>query len=177
MAGDLMFTQSDRILSNRRKNLFVLAGMLPVFLVTVTLIWTATVGRLFFGLQSGDTAFVVPGMMAVQLVLLFTGMQRIRKRSLRLTCEIIEVSGLGVNRRLALQNLRKVRVRRGTDGAVTGLSLRFAGQFLSWHDRFLHLSGFHEMDVLRDMLIRYAGTGHSGNLKVRDPSAGGRKHD
>lgn len=169
MAGELMFTQSDKILANRRKNLFVLAGMLPVFLAAISMIWLGSVGRQVFGIRPEDVAFILPLVLAVQLILLATRMPSLFKKDLKLTYEAIEITSSGEKKQIPLRDLRKIRVRRDTEGVVTCLNLHFSGKSRRLTDRFVRLSGFLEMNVLRDTLIRYAQAIGPAQLRVMDP--------
>ncbi len=168
MAGELMFTQSEKILANRRKNLFVLAGMLPLFLAAVSLIWLGSVGRQVFGIRPEDVAFILPLVLAVQLILLATRMPSLFKKDLKLSYEAIEITSSGEKKQIPLRDLRKIRVRRDTEGVVTNLSLHFSGKNRRLTERFIRLSGYFEMNVLRDMLIRYAQAIGPAQLRVID---------
>jgi len=162
MGRDLVFTQCRKAILNQRKRLFLFAGILPIFVFFAFWTWIGSIGRARFGFGPEKVVFLMPVVMVIQMVLLATRMHGLRLMHLRLSTESIEIYGSNEVRQHLLCDLRKIRVVRGPNGAVSRIVLLFGRQAI-------RLSGYLEMDVLRDTLVRYASTGPEGQLRVIDP--------
>ena len=136
--------------------------MIPIFLLFAFLTLIGSIGRVRFGFGPENIVFLMPVVMAIQMGLLAVRIHGLRLMHLKLSTEAIELYGRNDVRQRLLRDLRVIRVVRGSDGAVSRIVLRFGRQAL-------RLSGYLEMDVLRDALVRYASTGPERQLRVIDP--------
>lgn len=161
MERDIFFTQCGKTIHNRRKQLFLLVGSIPILLFLAFWTWIGSISRIRFGFGPEKIAFLFPVVMAVQMVLLAIRLHGLRLTHLKLSTDAIELHGTDEVRRHLLRDLRKIRVGRDPDGAVNRIVLRF-------DTRSVRLSGYLEMGILRDMLIRYANAGSERQLRIID---------
>lgn len=169
MEGERLFTQSDRHVALGRRRLFGFAGALPVLLLTALLTWFGAIGSAWTGIGFRQVAFAVPGVLAIQLVLLTLRLRQPERLYLRLSSDCLEMTGNPDPLRFPLDSLEWMRVVR-RNGEVRRLVLRFPG-------RTLRLVGFLGMDTLRDLLVRYAGTQKDSRVRIVDPGHRAERDD
>ncbi len=162
MQSGRIFTQTDRHVASLRQRRFGLAGVLPVLLLTAVLTWFGAVGSTRTGIPFRQVMFIVPGVLALQLIALAWAYRQPERLLLRLTPDWLELGdGHAAGERFPLERLERIRVvRRGN--AVHRIILHFPG-------RTLRLGDFLGMDTLRDLLVLYAGTPNRSRVRVLDP--------
>lgn len=161
MGDDIFFTQCKKTILIRRKQLFLLVGMLPILLFFVFWTWISSVGHIRFGFGPEKIVFLMPAVMAFQMILLAIKLHGLRLIDLKLSTDAIELHAMDEVRRHLLHDLRKIRVGRDPDGTVNRIILRFGVHSV-------RLSGYLEMGILHEMLIRYANAGTEGQLRIID---------
>ncbi len=162
MDRDVFFTQCKKTMYNRRKQVFLLVGMMPLLLFFAFWTWIGSMGRIRYGFGPENIVFVMPAVLAVQMVLLAVRLHGLRLMHLKLSTDAIELHGTDEVRRFLLRDLRRIRIVRDHEGGVRKIILRFEACSV-------RISGYLEMGILRDMLIRYASTGLERQPVVTDP--------
>lgn len=161
MDREYLFTQDGNYLEARRRQLFLLIGLIPVLSFSVFMTWSGGRSAQWLGITPSDVVLVIPGVLGFQLLVLVANRNLRYQATLRLSPETLSLAVGGSISRLALSGLQHMKVSRGTDREVQRLRLRFAG-------RTLRLEGFLEMDTLRGLIIQYAGTSREHPLLVKD---------
>ncbi len=161
MPENLMFTQSEVYVENRRKQCFLLIGILPILLFTVFMTWMGGVGAIYFNLSPNSMMRGLPFVVMLQVLLLAICQMSLRRAWLRLSSNQLEVWIGEKPQRWRLKDMTGLRVYREASGEISSLRVRF-------RKGSLHLKGFLGMDVLCRQLSDQGDQQPEGTFHLQD---------